>query len=806
MSNDNKISITVQFLDGSAQTRDITNYEASDEEFINLLSSSFDIPRGSLSNKDEKSIREAINNITTNSLSSIKISLSVLPGKKQELQFSNLLNMFSYYIKKGKTRNFWINYSTWIDFWDKIETIFIKNKIDKNLEKLVLWDTEQVIIYDLKNSTDKQENWDTGKLMRNLEEWKNSAFILEDFDVVLQSCNNYYIPENVKSHIKNILSSQKLSENNSYLIVAANASEEIEIPSQLKGFWVTYRDSSKDFPILESLGENATAKAKAESKEGNFENILGRENEIKELVSILSQRKYNNVLIVGRAGVGKTAIVKGLAQNIIKDSVPDNLKNVQIFDVKFADIMKDTSVAGSLEKKVTNLLAEVKAHRTEVIVFFDEFHQLMSNSTIRDILKPALANGEFPCIGATTDDEYRQFVAGVDEAFAQRFAKINIDELSIDVIKEILNDIVKANTKEIDNKTLDYLYWSCKKLIPFEALPRSGEKILRKVISESGDNNTINKSNIKESFAVGKISILLSDRGKYSEITSKISSTIKGQEKQINNILRTIRNHFFILTKIEKPLVMLFMGPTGTGKTQLALELAKELWGDENRYLLFNMGSVEQKTSIIGAPPSYVGYNDSTAILSFISANDSGIIILDEFEKIMHKSEILDAFLEIFDKGSTYDNKGKKLNCRPFIFILTSNLGQELSSESSRDDRTNLLINKRLKKEFIGRINLIEVFNKISVEDAKKIIKDLVDEYNNLPDFECKIELDDSAINNILDMANFKTYGARNLKSTFNDHMNMILLDNQQVLDINKTYSISFENDEYILTQAYNQT
>lgn len=790
------ISLTVTFGDGSVIERKVNNYATDDKSFINLISRSFDIPDDGLSEKDKDTIKSALREIIGGK-TNVAITLEALRADKHQKKFDNIIDFFTHYLGSTKMRAFWINYSTWQDFWDKIKGIFIDNKQYHNkYTKLVKWNLKQTMIFNLEddNIVPKHETWTSEKLVSQIESLKNTIFIFEDFDVILHADNNFdydFGEDNIKVSIKNILSSDLLEKQENLIFATANASEEITIPSQLRGFFVTHIDSSKDLPILESLGENITAKAKA----GDIHKIVGRDEEIQELIDILSAKRYNNILLVGRPGVGKTTVIEGLAMKIANNEVPLNLRNVKIFDIPFTNIISDTGFTGSLECKIKNLVEEVRSHRKEVIVFFDEFHQLMCNETIRNALKPPLANGEFPLIGATTDDEYNRFVSGADEAFVQRFNRINIDELpegpTIDIFKSIIKR-ESENCSYIDNDLI-YLYHLCKKLNPLQALPRSGVKILGNILSKTGFNHHIDKNMIKESFSIGKISNRLLDNNEYDKISKKINNQIKGQDNQVEEILNKIKVHYFLMSKIERPLVMMFMGPTGVGKTQLTQEIATELW-DSNRYLIFNMGSVSLKTNITGSPPGYVGYDQGSPIINFISANESGIIILDEFEKIGKKVEMQDAFLEIFDKGTTTDNKGKRVNCRPFIFVLTSNLGQDLTPEATSEEISKCLINGGFRKEFIGRLDLIKVFDLIDFKSAKAIIHEYLEEYNDLPEYECTFTITDDEIQRFLEAVDFKTFGARILKKSFDDHFKKMLMENREKLDEEGNFEIGFND------------
>ena len=798
--------IIVQFGDNKTIDKTVNTFPTNSDDFIQEFCNTFVIPEESLSIAERKKIIDAKNKLM-NGQRVITVILDLIVENEKQIKpvFKTLQDFLLHYIKT-QNRCYWINYATWPDFIRKITQIFIYKNPPQNLEKVVIADLVNKTTYNLKSENIKPSPEQTGQIavfFQQIETQKNTLFVLEDLDLFLQT-NEPFGGEGeilLKTRLKNIISSSVLSDNNSFLIVAAGATEEVTIPKQLRGYWAYYQDTSRDFPILEKLGTNLTAEAIA----GKInEEIRGREKEIDELIAIFQKQTLNNVLLRGKAGVGKTAILKGLAMRIAKGEVPDVLRNVKIFDVPLSNIMRDTGVQGSLESKLSGLRDEVKSNKNEIIVFFDEFHQIVNNEIIRNILKPDLASGQFPCIGATTDEEYRRDIAGKDTAFIQRFAEVFVDELPQNIIKEIFIEIVSKNKKNITIKDieLNYLYHITKSLKPLDALPRSGIGVLENVISKKEAGSRITKEDIKQEFNLGKIAVKLSNKEKLKEIYNKLINCILGQELQIERILSAIRKHYFVLTKVEQPLVMLFMGPTGTGKTEFAIQLSRELWDADHKYVLVNMGGIEHKASILGAEASYIGYEDKSPILNFMMQNDSGIIILDEFEKVFNNPEVLDTFLEMFDKGTVTDRSGLRYNCRPFIFILTSNLGQDLSSDCSDKEKTDLIENRNeVRPEFIGRISLIEVFNRISENAAKTLLNKFLEVYNSLPDFEANFSFDESALKHILESADFYTYGARNLKRTFSEHMNDILLHNLDKIYIRKEYKVYFENGFYLLRE-----
>lgn len=802
-------SITVKFGNNKVIQKNVDTFPAKDGDFINHFCLTFQIPQEAITASDRRKILDGLKQLNKGEKSiTIELELVIEDSEQPKQTFKTLQDFLLHYIKT-KNRCYWINYATWKDFINKIEQIFIRKDPPQELEKVIIADFEKKITYNLKAEPIKPSVESTGQvpaLFEQISTQKNTLFILEDIDLFLQS-NEPYGGEGdalLKTRLKNIISSSVLSDNNSFLIVSAGATEEVTIPRQLRGFWVSYQDSSLDFPILQKLGTDLTAEARI----GNIkEEIRGRDKEVDKLINVFQKRTLNNALLTGKAGVGKTALVRGLALKIIKGDVPEDLKDVKVFDVPLSNIMKDTGIQGSLEQKVSALRDEVKSNKNKVIVFFDEFHQILNNRVCMDILKPALASGEFPCIGATTDEEFRKYISGSDRAFEQRFERIYVDELPEEIIKSIFKEIVQKSVKNIkvEDNIIDYLYHISKSLKPLDALPRSGITVLDNILSYKKNNEIISKEEIKEQYALGRISLKLSNDSEFQKIFNELKEEVLGQDDQIKRILETIRNHYLILTKVDRPLVLMFMGPTGVGKTELAVKLSKALWGVDNKFVREDMGSIEHKSSIIGAEPSFVGYENRSKILNFMDENDSGIVILDEFEKVLAKADVLDTFLGLFNDGMVADRRGIITNCRPFIFILTSNLGQDLEPNCSEKEKTDIIKNytsesrKMVRPEFIGRISLVEVFQHISREVAKKLLNKFLSDYNSLPDFNARFKFDDSALNHLLYSADFLTYGARNLKRVFSNHLNQILLENEQKINSKQTYVISFSNDKYEL-------
>jgi len=302
------LTIVVEFGDGSSQSRKINNFSTKSEERLNRLTLSFDIPAGDLEEDDIKTIQFHLGQIAQGKDPGI-LKLKYVPKSTNERTFDSLVDFFFHHFKSG-SRYFWIKYSTWQDFWKKIQGVFWGKQPPQGLKQLVVWDDADRKTYDLSSMgvpkwKDRLSVTLSDLLTKEITKAENTVFVLEDIDSVLRS-NDSHETTKERALLKNLLDTNFFKENNNYLICAGNATEEIEIPIQLRGYWVTYRDSSRDFPVLESLGRDLTAEALVHKDTPT----QGREKEIQQLLEIFSKSKYNNALLVGRPGVGKTQVGK----------------------------------------------------------------------------------------------------------------------------------------------------------------------------------------------------------------------------------------------------------------------------------------------------------------------------------------------------------------------------------------------------------------------------------------------------------------------------------------------------------------
>lgn len=580
--------------------------------------------------------------------------------------------------------------------------------------------------------------------------------------------------------------------------------------------------------FFETYGRNLSEEARA----GKLDPVIGREREIERLMQILSRRSKNNPILLGDAGVGKTAIVEGLAQRLAEGSVSPILASYEIWAVDIASIIAGSQLRGDVEQKILDLIHEVE-QRKNVILFIDEIHTMMgagatnnSSLDISNILKPALARGILHCIGATTVDEYRQHFDN-DPALQRRFQPIDVDELTeedtIKVLKnlkivyetfhgvnlsdEALKAAVKLSNRYITDrflpdKAIDLIDEACakNKLERVQITPGFKKELnkLREVISMK--NQALNEKNIELASQLldneKKIMKKLEQQEKKMKlgwdkgekiITEKhIKSVIKawtkipldslsedntslitrldkelkgniiGQDYACTLVSNSIKRAKAGLSGFDRPLAsFLFVGPTGVGKTELAKQLAKSLFGSKEALIQVDMSELMESHSVsklIGSPPGYVGYDQGGQLTDRVRRKQFSVILFDEIEKA--SPEVLNILLQILDEGKLTDSKGRMVNFKNTIVIMTSNIGSDLlrretsvglfleevscKKRKKQSDRNNSVTNpmvletqekildelkEYLQPEFINRIDDVVIFRELNKEDIENIAK-----------------------------------------------------------------------------------
>lgn len=599
-----------------------------------------------------------------------------------------------------------------------------------------------------------------------------------------------------------------------------------------------YNTSNKKEHVLliEELGVNLTTKA----NNNEIDPVIGREKEIKKIEEILCRRTKNNPLLLGEPGVGKTAIIEGLALYISEGKVPPKLQNKQIISLDMASAVAGTKYRGEFEERMKKLIAEIE-NNDNIILFIDEIHTLIGAGGAEgaidasNILKPALARGKIKCIGATTIDEYKKHFEK-DKALDRRFQIINIEEPSIEETKNILNKlkplyeeyhhviisddiidkIITLSDKYIYNrfrpdKQIDILDEVCSKvnikdnenLINLESNLKAirdkkelyiKENNIKKAyeykIKETEFKKNINFNTSKSFVSINDIAtvinnktnipiyeILKDNKKTISQIESYLKDTIIGQEEAINKLIN-ITKRIKLGYKDNKCISLLFNGPSGVGKTKLATTFGGLI--SKQKVIKLDMSEYSDASSIskfTGSNAGYVGYEDNKYILSKIKDNPNALIILDEIDKAHPK--IINLLYQILEDGIISDAKNNFINFKNNIIIMTTNLGKNKNSIGFNTNEKE--INQELKDNFniafLNRIDDIITFNSLNKQNITIIINQKIDALKNKFK-EANITISDSVLEEIINESNYIDFGARKIDKIIKNHIENIIIDN----------------------------
>lgn len=586
-----------------------------------------------------------------------------------------------------------------------------------------------------------------------------------------------------------------------------------DIPDMNLGDVFTRTTNQKDEVFIEKFGRNITKMA----AEGKLFEIIGREKEIQSLMEVLYKIKKNNPLLVGKAGVGKTAIVEGFAQKIVKGDVPDYFKNMEIVEINMGMVVAGTKYRGEFEQRLKRIVEDLK-HRENIIMFIDEVHMIIGAGTTEgssidaaNILKPYLARGELRCIGATTPEEYKRYIQQ-DKALERRFYRININELStiesavlLKRLKPRMEDHYKIN---IEDHLLDLIVKLSDEEIKNRALPDKAIDILENSFARCAlsGKNPVTEDTIKQivgEFVGVKFLETEEDKGRRMlEMETYLKQRVYGQEEAIDKVSRIIR-----LTKKrldlnpEKPDgVFFFAGPTGVGKTYLAKQLAQFLYGSERKLYILNMSEFTEPHSVsklIGSPPGYVGYHDVAFFQATIVENPSSLLLLDEIEKA--HPEVLKLFLQIFDEGKVTDSHGTDVYFSNVTIIMTSNaLGSRGAplGFGETEEKPDVKLTDIFPPEFVNRIDEVIIFNHIDRDIARRILTQLIitDAKKVFEQKGISIEFNSTFVDHILQRGFSRRFGVRNLKRVFEKEIMVSIADHLYEHSDSEKISISVEN------------
>ena len=536
------------------------------------------------------------------------------------------------------------------------------------------------------------------------------------------------------------------------------------------------------------------------AKAGKIDPVIGREHELDEISHVLAKRNKSNVLMVGDAGVGKTAIAEGLAKKIVDGEVPDYLREYTVFNLDIGNLLAGSKYRGEFEEKLKDVLKALNV-RGKAILFIDEAHQMRgagsgsgSNVDFANMIKPALTKGRIKVIASTTWEEYTQTFEK-DRALMRRFYRLTVDEPTPAVAKDILRGL-RSHFEDfhgghIDDTAIEAavdlsVRYQTDKKLPDKAIDLIDTACAKTKIYQT--NWTINKRHIIEALAkftkipVEQLSADADgDSRSIQTLEPKIKSRLFGQDQAVESVLERIYVSRAGLKPLNKPIgSFLFLGPTGTGKTELAKLMAEYLG---MKLLRYDMSEYQEKHSVaklIGAPPGYVGYDDSNLggglLISDIEKNPNCIILFDEVEKA--HPDVANILLTVMDEGIITASNGKKADCRNSILIMTSNLGAADNErnhigfgrsleKSGEDDRA---VKDFFRPEFRNRLDVICKFNKLEKSSMAQIVSKFMNEMNELlVDKGVQVHLTDAATEYIIDQGFDPKMGARPLGRKIND-------------------------------------
>ena len=623
--------------------------------------------------------------------------------------------------------------------------------------------------------------------------------------------------------------------------------------------------------FLDQHGRNLTN----EAKEGRIDSVIGRDKEIERVLQILNRRTKNNPVLIGEAGVGKTAIIEGLALQIVKGKVPMKLKKKEVYLLEISSLVAGTAYRGQFEEKMKQLVTELQ-QRENVILFIDELHMMVGAGGSSDgsmdagnILKPALARGDIQVVGATTMKEYRMIEK--DPALERRFQSVIVKEPSVneafDILKGIRpayekyhdvtysDDVLKAcvtlskryiQDRFLPDKAIDlmdeagamlnlahggldvnYLKQRLKeiaeekqqaaKLEHYEkaAILRDEEREIKEILSEYSDDITKDitvemiQEIIEKSTGIPVQKLQKAKQQKMKDLKERLASKIIGQDKAIEKVANAIlRASVGLKPKTRPTASFLFLGPTGTGKTELTKTLAAELFGSKDAMIRLDMSEYMEKHSVsklIGSPPGYVGHEEAGQLTEQVRRNPYSIILLDEIEKA--HPDVMNMFLQIMEDGRLTDSQGRVVSFTETIIIMTSNAGVGsktlgsigFGSDEQEEVQSNIIdkIGNYFKPEFLNRIDSIIEFNHLQKENLVEIIDIMIVELKEtLEEQGISIEIDKEAKEKIAELGYSSVFGARPLRRAIQeqieDKITSLIINSENVTEI----TVSVENNK----------
>lgn len=528
-----------------------------------------------------------------------------------------------------------------------------------------------------------------------------------------------------------------------------------------------------------------------EAELNQIDPLIGRNSEVDSLVQILARRKKRNAILIGDPGVGKTAIVEGLARKIVEKQVPHTIEESIIYSLDMAALMAGTKYRGDFEERVKQVI-DVLEDRPNAILFIDEIHQVVgagaagsSNSDMANLVKPALTRGKVQIVGSTTYEEYREIIEP-ERALARRFTKLDVEEMSPEDCKNMLHCIMPEYEKyhgiDVEGDAIDAVVdltveFMHDKFLPDKAIDVLDSAMAKLKVIQNSKILTVDDVKFEIS-AQAKVPVeqlnMEHEHVDYDYETS-IKQKVFGQDTAITTLLDSVYIAKAGLKDSNKPLGnYLFVGPTGVGKTELALQLSDVLGMKLLRYDMGEFMESHKVASLIGAPPGYVGYGEgdsgSGKLINDLDQYPSSVVLLDEIEKA--HPDVLNILLGVMDNGMITSSAGKTVSCRNIILIMTSNLGvrdgerNKIGFDNSKNRSASMeAVKKHFSPEFRNRLDAVIEFNRLDKPMIRPIVLKFIDEINQLlHEKGIVVSLDETAINKLIEDGFDEAMGARPMK------------------------------------------
>ncbi len=536
-------------------------------------------------------------------------------------------------------------------------------------------------------------------------------------------------------------------------------------------------DSDSNSSALEKYCLNLNDRA------DKFNSLIGREKELQRIVQVLSRKNKNNPILVGAQGVGKTAIIEGLAKKISNQDVPEKLAKKTIYSLNVGTLLAGTKFRGDFESRLDKIVSELRDGKNNIL-FVDEIHMLIgagstSGSTVdaSNLLKPILTEDGFSCIGSTTFEEYKR-IFEKDRALARRFMKIDVKEPSVKETVEILTGL-KPGLEEFHKVTyttesLEKAAELSNKYIHDRFLPDKAIDL----VDEAGANTSLKgvkdivevediENAVENTTKIPKQTITNDQKDLLKNLSLELKKNVFGQDLAIDNLSAAIKRSKAGLARDDRPIgCFLFSGPTGVGKTEVAKQLAKTLGVKLSRFDMSEYMEQHSVARLIGAPPGYVGHEQGGLLTDEVLKNPSSVILLDEIEKA--HPDLFNILLQVMDNASLTDSTGKKADFRNTVIIMTSNVGSEqyyneaIGFGNSSNVSTTKNVEKKFRPEFINRLDLIVNFKALDKDMMKNIVKKFINDINEkLKTKNISLKYEDKILDYFVTNGFSSKYGAR---------------------------------------------